>query len=82
MPVKKYGIIRCPHCGELVLWAAWIRTKCTTCHKKIDPKKARKIWLGNTPREVGHTLQRIKEQVAKEFGVPLEKGAIYVGRKA
>jgi phage FluMu protein Com len=65
MPAKKYGILRCHNCGELSLWASYIRTKCTKCGKKINPKKAHKVYLGKTPREVGHTLQRIKEYVSE-----------------
>ena len=81
MATKKYVVTRCTNCGEYCIWAAWIRTKCTSCKKKIKIKEAWKIFLADTPKEAGHMLKKIKEELAKTEGVKLEKGANYIGVK-
>lgn len=77
----KYAILRCPKCGEVVHYAKYIRTTCTSCNKKIDPTKAFILAQYNKPAKAGYTMQRVKEELARKYGVQLEKGAHYVGLK-
>jgi len=77
----KYKLIRCHHCGEIVHYAKYIRTTCTSCNKKLDVKKSFILAQYEKPGEAVYVEQRVKEELASKTGVPLAKGAIYINKK-
>ena len=79
--MRKYLILRCHKCGEVVHYAKYIRTTCTSCSKKLDPSKSYILASYDKPAEAGYVEQRVKEELARKYGVQLAKGANYVGLK-
>ena len=79
--LAKYKILRCHRCGALVHYAKGIRTTCTNCGKKLDPKKSFIIAEYGKPGEAVYVEQRVKEEMAKER-CEFEKKANYINKRS
>jgi len=76
----KYKILRCHRCGEVVHYAKYIRTTCTSCGKKLDPKKSFVLAQYDKPAEAVYVEQRVKEDLAKQH-CEFEKKATYLNKR-
>ena len=76
----KYAILKCHHCGFIVHYAKYIRTKCTSCNKKLDPSKSFILAQYDKPAEASYVEQRAKEQLARNK-TEFEKGANYINKQ-
>ena len=64
--MSDFIILRCCKCGEIVIYSAKLRVKCSYCRKPIKPDECHKIAFAPNAEQAGRMYRAIRTALANE----------------